>query len=132
MLWIDTERELVIVALWTVAVFYAVTIFFFVIANKSRMNSALAAQKAVWLLIIVGIAIPAYSGRPDDIPPERVRVSLWIALTVVTVWVLIEVYRANRGLIKQRVLRLIGIGPAEPTWPDIERRNGGDRRRQEG
>lgn len=90
----ELERYITIGSLINAAIFYAITIIVFLVARKSRLNKALALQKADWSLIITIVALPAYvSGYP--LVPTWVRMALWANLSIVTWWVLYEVYRAN-------------------------------------
>jgi hypothetical protein len=100
-----------------------VTIFFFLISDRTRLNWSLAAQKTIWLLIVLKIALPAYSQRPEYAASPPVRTCLFVALSIITVWVLTEVYLVNRGRIKSRLHELVN-----GEWNGIERRSGNGRR----
>ena len=90
----EPERVVVIASLFNAAIFYTITVIVFLVARKTRLNKALALQKFDWLLIILFIALPAYiNGYP--LLPSKVRMCLWVLLSISTWWVLVEVYRAN-------------------------------------
>jgi hypothetical protein len=135
---IGHEQTVTVVSLSIIAFFYVVTIFFFLISERTRLNWSLAAQKTTWLAIILKIALPAYSQRPEYAASPQVRTLLFIALSIVTIWVLFEVYMVNRGRIKSRLRELCSAGwmravcgkPYTPWQPgDPARRSGYDRRR---
>jgi hypothetical protein len=117
------EQTVTVVSLSIIAFFYAVTIFFFLISDRTRLNWSLAAQKTIWLLIVLKIALPAYSQRPEYAASPPVRTCLFVALSIITVWVLTEVYLVNRGRIKSRLHELVN-----GEWNGIERRSGNGRR----
>jgi hypothetical protein len=117
------EQNITTASLSIIAVFYVVTIFFFLLSDKTRLNYALAAQKTTWLLIIIKIALPAYSGYSEYVASPIVRSLLFVALAIITVWVLAEVYLVNRGRIKSRLFYLVN-----GEWNGIERRSGNGRR----
>src|SRR6478736_10309271 len=90
----EPERVVVIASLINAAIFYAIIVTVFLVARKTRLNKALALQKFDWLLIILFVALPAYiNGYP--LLPLKLRMCLWLLLSVSPWWVLIEVYRAN-------------------------------------
>lgn len=96
----ELERYITIISLINAAIFYAVTVVIFLIARKSRLNYALAAQKFVWLCIILFVALPGYVvGRPYL--DGTYRMVFWSILSAMTWWVLIEVYRVNCLAVKQ-------------------------------
>lgn len=109
------EIRVVTAALVVAAIFYAFAVVVFLWARKSRLNVALAAQKALWLVIIALVTLPTYwyyatldgdalralleaaadrPGRP--LLPVRVRMTIWALLPLTTLWVMVEVWRANR------------------------------------
>jgi hypothetical protein len=96
----SVERLAIITSLCNVSFFYFVTLWVFLIARKNRLNYSLASQKAVWLLVILLIALPlVWFGRP--LLPMWARAIIWGALTPISWWVLYEVYRANSWVIKR-------------------------------
>ena len=101
------EQDITVWSLVLAVLFYAVTIFFFLIADKCRLNLSLALQKLIWMLIILGIALPAYSGNRELMASSQTRSILFAALALATIWVLIEVFLANRGAIRDRVMQLV-------------------------
>jgi hypothetical protein len=90
----DIERYITIASLINALIFYLITIVVFLIARKTALNKALAIQKGIWVLIILLVALPAYVASVEVLP-GHVRAVLWLALSLVTWWVLYEVYRAN-------------------------------------
>lgn len=116
----DLERAITIASLSVVSVFYIVAIFFYLISDKTRLNLSLAVQKFIWFLIIAAIALPGYS-RIGLWLPSYGRMLLWVSLTLVTFWVLVEVYYENRGRIRHRIDAILHTNGK---WDGTERRNG--------
>ena len=116
----EFERDLTEVSLSIVALFYLVTVLFIFISDKTRLNVALALQKMLWFIVIVGVAIPAYGRRYETMPSDW-RTGVFFLLAPITLWVLVEVYVENRGTIARRVryaLRLEAPRPWQPGDPD--------------
>lgn len=88
------ERYITIVALCNAAIFYLLTVVLFTVAIRSRLNWALAAQKLVWLTIVLFIAMPSLVAWVPRLPTTY-RMCVWSALSLCTWWVFYEVYRAN-------------------------------------
>lgn len=86
------ERWLVIASLINAAIFYTFTIIVFMLTRKTRLNKALATQKAFWLCIIAFVALPSYIYGQAYVP-SILRVTSWLGLSVATWWVFYEVYR---------------------------------------
>lgn len=90
----ETERYITIASLLNAAVFYLFTIIMFLYARHTRLNRALATQKAIWLFIILVVALPAYVVFIPQFP-GKLRMLCWLGLSLSTEWVFYEVYRAN-------------------------------------
>lgn len=90
----ETERWITVASLINAGVFYTLIIIVFLTTRKTRLNKALATQKAFWLIIITMTALPAYL-RHRPFLGQRERMTVWVALSVSTWWVLYEVYQAN-------------------------------------
>jgi hypothetical protein len=101
----EIERVVTIISLIVLAIFYAFTFVVFLVARKSRLNYALGIQKLAWLVLVVFVAIPAYTAMPYL--PSPFRVAIWAALAVLSIWVMYEVYRANWHGGLRRFLRLV-------------------------
>lgn len=92
----SVEQAITISSLIIVAIFYLFTIIVFLISRKNLLNYALATQKGAWLVLVIGIAIPAYSEwyTPMTMPWRAI---VWAGLAICSVWVMYEVYRVNWG-----------------------------------
>jgi hypothetical protein len=88
------EQVITVTSLIIVAIFYVFTIAVFLAARKNALNYALAMQKICWVLLIIGIALPSYSGwyAPLSMPWRAV---VWVCISLCSLWVMYAVYRAN-------------------------------------
>jgi hypothetical protein len=84
------------IGLWVAAVFYLCVIIVFLVADKTRLNMALALQKLCWLNVIALVTIPIYHGH-DPLIGSEVRTAIWV---------LVEVYLMNRRPIARKLRRL--------------------------
>jgi hypothetical protein len=89
----ETLRNIIIASLANAALFYVMVITVFLIARKTRLNKALATQKAFWLMIVVStLALLAWHWHT----PHTLQAAVWVGLSLATWWVFVEVFRANK------------------------------------
>jgi len=103
----DLERWFITVAMIMAIGFYGIIVAAFWVAQKTRLNKALALNKLFWGVLIAAIGLPAQTGWYDP-APQWVRAYIWVGLTLTISWVLYEFVHANW-------LRRDG-------WPWVERR----------
>jgi hypothetical protein len=93
----DTLRTIIVVALINAALFYALVIIVFLIARKTRLNKALATQKAFWLAIVVWtLSFILWQYRLS----RELQAVLWTGLSLATWWVFVEVFLTNRPALR--------------------------------
>lgn len=111
-----SELRVTQAALANASVFYGVTVVVFLFARRTPLNWALALQKALWFVVVALMTLPLYwLGEP--LLPQRVRMLVWLDLSLTTWWVLYEVFSLNweermRAVVRATYLHAQGIVPA--------------------
>jgi len=90
----DLERWFITVAMIMAIGFYGIIVAAFWVAQKTRLNKALALNKLFWGVLIAAIGLPAQTGWYDP-APQWVRAYIWVGLTLTISWVLYEFVHAN-------------------------------------